>query len=1081
MKKRVLSALLVLCMACSMVSTVWANQATPETADEPQPASAEVTIATPESAAESASQDSSAAADSQTFESTDPDSGIIVQVDAPAGALPDGAQMSVALLGNSAEADTDETLATVAAELDNADVAYEGFVALDISFTDADGEKVEPIQPVSVSFSLPADILPEDVDADTLAVQHLAEDEAGEVVSVDTVADAAEATEGTISIEAAPVAIADADTDTETVTAEFEVDGFSSFVVTWREDKWPGDDTTDMISFTIVDTDDNPLTLPEGTNLTYHLPDLGIVTFDEMVEANGIDTITIEGVEYTFRNATLVIDGTERHPISSAERIAATTAWGNDQVRFYDSVFPGDSGYYTRDDGASGLELIYERKEDSEIDVYEPDPVYTKTAVTTDGGETYDLSLTVSGDVGESSQRVKLDVLFIVDQSGSMDDTAYVDGERKTYQQIVSDAAGELASGLAANPNIDARFAVVTFSDSIAATAYYDDAILRQSWASDAQSVITATNVTSNGGTNYEAGMMAGRAAMLEARPDAMKYVIFLSDGQPTFHYTENGDTDGGGNYTAAGDDTNAYAQAVYYDDVNGFFTVGVGTGGASADTYLATLRGRVETAVESTVGSDVDSDNFSGYTAEDPSELSQRFQEIQAQITNLSMKNVKITDTLSRWVEPVEGEEPYVVIKDENGNVVQTEDGHYSITGYDSENEEVSFTLDFDDGYELRQGYTYEVHLKVQPTDDAYNTFASTGYNATGEANTGTYAGLDGFYSNVEKTARLEYDTDISKGLSEDYPMPVIRVPSTSLTINKTMVGLPDAQWDAAADQITFTVKDGTATVATINLGATPPENANYTITKTDTGFQVVVTGLTVTKSYTVTETCNKLEGYNVTTTISETGSLVTMSRDATSNVLDVTNTYTPDNQLLTISKTVTGEMGSYTDDFTFTLTLVKTDSPTYTTPLTIEEGTTAKDASGNLYTGTLTTTDGTYTFVLSNDEQMVLSVPYGYDVTVTEQQDNNGYTVQSRQFITEIVDNEKPGLTPNEFSQTVPEISQDYTIEFANNRNPVAPTGLESNHTTPYVLMITAAGMAGLALIGGIVARRIRRRRQE
>ena len=83
--------------------------------------------------------------------------------------------------------------------------------------------------------------------------------------------------------------------------------------------------------------------------------------------------------------------------------------------------------------------------------------------------------------------------------------------------------------------------------------------------------------------------------------------------------------------------------------------------------------------------------------------------------------------------------------------------------------------------------------------------------------------------------------------------------------------------------------------------------------------------------------------------------------------------------------------------------------------------------------------------------------------------------------QRISEIVDNEKPGLTPNEFSQTVPEISQDYTIEFANNRNPVAPTGLESNHTTPYVLMITAAGMAGLALIGGIVARRVRRRRQE
>ena len=53
--------------------------------------------------------------------------------------------------------------------------------------------------------------------------------------------------------------------------------------------------------------------------------------------------------------------------------------------------------------------------------------------------------------------------------------------------------------------------------------------------------------------------------------------------------------------------------------------------------------------------------------------------------------------------------------------------------------------------------------------------------------------------------------------------------------------------------------------------------------------------------------------------------------------------------------------------------------------------------------------------------------------------------------------------------------------TVIFTNHRAAVAPTGLESNHTTPYVLMITAAGMAGLALIGGMAARRIRRRREE
>lgn len=1092
MKKRVLSALLVLCMACSLVSTALATdgQATPETANEPAATSRSVgEMATPETSKEEGSSADPSAYPARTAEAKVEGTDASVQVDIPAGSLPEDATLTAALIGSST--DNAEAVADVAAELDEAQVDYDGFVALDISFKDAEGNEVEPRQPVSVSFTLPAALLPADADPATLEVQHLEENEAGEVTDVVPVADAADETEGTVTVEApvatlsaAPAPEADetaAMPENAEVTAEFTVDGFSSFVITWNENNQHLHGDSHSVSFSIVDTDGNELSVPSTYDLTYDLPDSGAITFDEMVNANQIRDITIGTEQYTFRNATFVLNGTERHPIVSAERIQDADIL-EDGIRFYDSVFPGETGYYTRTEGAGDfrLELVYERKEDSEIDVYEPDPVYTKTAVTNDGGKTYDLALTVSGDVGESSQKVKLDVLFIVDQSGSMGDRAWVNSELKTYQKIASDAAGELARGLASNENIDARFAVVTFSDSIADTNYYDDAILRQNWTRDAQSVITATDVRSDGGTNYEAGMMAGRAAMLEARPDAMKYVIFLSDGEPTYHYTENGNSTGGGDHTAAGDDTAAYEQAASYNEVNGFFTVGVGLGGASADSYLKLLRGAVEDSVEATVGTAVDSDNFSGYTAEDPSELTARFTEIQAQITNLSMKNVKITDTLSDFVEPVDGAKPYVVIKDSDGNQVTTEDGQYEITGNDASTTPVSFAVEFngtDGNYELKQGYTYELHLKVQPTDKAYETFATTDYTDKGAANTGTYAEKDGFFSNVSGSAKLTYDTDISKDHSEDYPMPVIQVPSTSLTINKTMEDLPKDQWDTAADNITFTVKDGDTSVADINLGTTPPDGANYTIQKTETGYTVVVNGLTVTKEYTVTETCGKLEGYNVTSTLAAAGQQIKMDKDAAQNKLDVTNTYTPDNQTLTITKTVGGEMGSYTDDFTFTLTLEKAGGP-YTTPLTIEEGTTAKDANGNLYTGTLTAKGGTYTFVLSNDEQMVLSVPYGYKVTVTEQQENNGYTVSSQYYET---GSAGKVLTPGAATQTVDSIDKDYTVEFANNRNPVAPTGLESNHTAPYTLMITAAGIAGLALIGSMMARRVRRRREE
>ena len=57
---------------------------------------------------------------------------------------------------------------------------------------------------------------------------------------------------------------------------------------------------------------------------------------------------------------------------------------------------------------------------------------------------------------------------------------------------------------------------------------------------------------------------------------------------------------------------------------------------------------------------------------------------------------------------------------------------------------------------------------------------------------------------------------------------------------------------------------------------------------------------------------------------------------------------------------------------------------------------------------------------------------------------------------------------------------MNTDYTVDFQNFRDVVPPTGLESNHTTPYGLMVGAAGVAGAALVGSVVVRR-RRRRQE
>ena len=109
---------------------------------------------------------------------------------------------------------------------------------------------------------------------------------------------------------------------------------------------------------------------------------------------------------------------------------------------------------------------------------------------------------------------------------------------------------------------------------------------------------------------------------------------------------------------------------------------------------------------------------------------------------------------------------------------------------------------------------------------------------------------------------------------------------------------------------------------------------------------------------------------------------------------------------------------------------------------------------------------------------------MPAGYTATVTETTTGQGYTVKSRKYLTETPESGDTTGNSSKFveqSQQSVTMDDDYTVEFHNTRDVVAPTGLESNHTKPYTLMVAAAGAAGLALVGAAVARYLRRRRQE
>lgn len=201
------------------------------------------------------------------------------------------------------------------------------------------------------------------------------------------------------------------------------------------------------------------------------------------------------------------------------------------------------------------------------------------------------------------------------------------------------------------------------------------------------------------------------------------------------------------------------------------------------------------------------------------------------------------------------------------------------------------------------------------------------------------------------------------------------------------------------------------------------------------------------------------------------------------------VTNTYTPDLVTLTVNKTVAGSMGdtSGKNAFTFHLTLSKEGEDgnnldageiTYT----IDEAEEQK-MKHNPETG--------YTFELSHDQTAEIQIPYGYTAKLEEVK-AGGYEVYSRQRTdadedisgTWTDDTLDTMLTSQHFSKNnvVSDIvmTASRVCDFVNFRPVVPPTGLESNHTTPYGLMVGAAGVAGAALVGSVVVRR-RRRRQE
>jgi len=397
---------------------------------------------------------------------------------------------------------------------------------------------------------------------------------------------------------------------------------------------------------------------------------------------------------------------------------------------------------------------------------------HTKTISAGENG-TYDLTLDITGAAGTKTNPAKVDVVFIVDASGSMILTMngknYGSAEAGTRRiDKLAYAEALLTKAIDANKSISARYSAVSFSghvDHWYSDTQYDDANVVCDWTTSKTTVDTAiSNIDPNGGTNYQAGFYTAKNYVLNnVRSGAQTVVVFLTDGQPNIRYDSNG-------YSYE-DDYNANDGAVAEVQNGGlsvtrFYAIGIASNASDYTTNLGNIKNAV-TAKDSSVKS-----------ATSASDLNTVFSGIAADVSTMVVSNVSVYDELSQYVEfPSTGSNFTIKEKDNSGNVVATgtitnaKQGDNSVKLSDGKTytlklDGTKFTLVFPTG-DITQNHTYSITTTIQASDAAKQYYKQNGTYPDG--NTGFYSNADG--------AKVHYTYD---GTERDaaYSKPVITVP---------------------------------------------------------------------------------------------------------------------------------------------------------------------------------------------------------------------------------------------------------------------------------------------------------------
>ena len=502
--------------------------------------------------------------------------------------------------------------------------------------------------------------------------------------------------------------------------------------------------------------------------------------------------------------------------------------------------------------------------------------------ITEVGDNQYVLNVGLTGgDASTDTQSQKVDVVFVVDKSSSMNYGLNSDSRPQngspTRWSVSKTAITNLSSKLLAenkDPNDPIhRVAIVSYGTDLLTNA--GDATQGFVTSQEMVEKALSSNPGSGQGTNWEAGLK--QAIALPST--ATKYIIFISDGAPTFRLTKGAEC-GAFNWG----ECREYQSGVYGNgssDRNGYnFDAAVAMANTrESSSRLYTVRAVANQDLAATMNNfaaRTNSVSGAAYNGSNATDLNNVFNDIFQAITSRTVTKItSISDTLSEWVEPgwTEGEDigKYVSVVGPDANTI-VDPSKYTVV-MDGR----TVTVTFNPAVVASSSQTYALKINVRPSDTAFQQWGDNLNNGTNDNLApnpveGKPAGLP---SNTSASASYELCTTTTTGTTTgtencvrqdpftEYDVPVLHPVFTNVTtdfmrVQKTVKG--SKGWDVN-DTFQFTIAKAAGTP-----GNTPlPQYTTLTVSKngdsnTATGnFGQITYDTPGTYRYTVSEVKGK------------------------------------------------------------------------------------------------------------------------------------------------------------------------------------------------------------------------------